>query len=156
MKEYLLTSGDCVCACVCVCTFVFCQMSKHEEAVAEASRALSDDPTYTKAYERRAASLYDTGESLLHSRIYSTMSTRILCVSQPVRGGWVCSRVSNKAWTDIRYENTPGHVGRRGSLPSGLVAAPRCLSPPSVAASSFLQQPCPFISTSCVGTGERE
>ena len=37
-------------------------MSKHEEAVAEASRALSDDPTYTKAYERRAASLYDTGE----------------------------------------------------------------------------------------------
>lgn len=39
-------------------------MSKHEEAVAEASRALSDDPTYTKAYERRAASLYDTGESI--------------------------------------------------------------------------------------------
>lgn len=57
-------------ACLCVCVFhclvrvLLCllQMSKHEEAVAEASRALSDDPTYTKAYERRAASLYDTGE----------------------------------------------------------------------------------------------
>ncbi|CAM9184983.1 unnamed protein product [Ectocarpus sp. 6 AP-2014] len=39
----------------------YAKLSKHQEAVAEASRALSDDPTYTKAYERRAASLYDMG-----------------------------------------------------------------------------------------------
>ncbi|CAM9248728.1 unnamed protein product [Pylaiella littoralis] len=39
----------------------YAKMSKHEEAVAEASRALSDDPTYVKAYERRAASLFETG-----------------------------------------------------------------------------------------------
>lgn len=39
-----------------------CQMSRHREAIAESSRALSDDPTYTKAYERRAASLFDLGE----------------------------------------------------------------------------------------------
>ncbi|CAM9567168.1 unnamed protein product, partial [Ectocarpus fasciculatus] len=40
----------------------YAKLSKHQEAVAEASRALSDDPTYTKAYERRAASLYDIGD----------------------------------------------------------------------------------------------
>ncbi|CBJ26057.1 Heat shock protein 40 like protein [Ectocarpus siliculosus] len=39
----------------------YAKLSKHQEAVAEASRALSDDPTYTKAYERRATSLYDMG-----------------------------------------------------------------------------------------------
>lgn len=38
------------------------QMNRHEEAVAEATRALSDDPMYTKAVERRAASLSDIGE----------------------------------------------------------------------------------------------
>eukprot|EP00752_Nemacystus_decipiens_P005114 g4639.t1 len=45
----------------CNLAAAYAKMSKHEQAVAEASRALSDDPTYTKAYERRAASLYDTG-----------------------------------------------------------------------------------------------
>eukprot|EP00903_Cladosiphon_okamuranus_P008712 g8346.t1 len=45
----------------CNLAAAYAKMSKHEEAVVEASRALSDDPTYTKAYERRAASLYDTG-----------------------------------------------------------------------------------------------
>ncbi|CAN0157344.1 unnamed protein product [Ectocarpus sp. 12 AP-2014] len=39
----------------------YAKLSKHQEAVVEASRALSDDPTYTKAFERRAASLYDMG-----------------------------------------------------------------------------------------------
>ncbi|CAM9935523.1 unnamed protein product, partial [Scytosiphon promiscuus] len=39
----------------------YAKLSKHEEAAAEASRALRDDPTYTKAYERRAASLFSMG-----------------------------------------------------------------------------------------------
>ena len=31
--------------------------------MAESTRALGDDPSYTKAYERRAASLFELGES---------------------------------------------------------------------------------------------
>ena len=49
--------------CVVCVLFSRCdQLSKHKEAIAESSRALSDDPTYTKAYERRASSLFDLGE----------------------------------------------------------------------------------------------
>ena len=43
------------------------QLSKHKEAIAESSRALSDDPTYTKAYERRASSLFELGECRTHA-----------------------------------------------------------------------------------------
>lgn len=50
-------------ACDCrVCVALDAQLSKHTEAVADFSKALSDDPTYTKAYERRAASYYELGE----------------------------------------------------------------------------------------------
>ncbi|CAN0144596.1 unnamed protein product [Ascophyllum nodosum] len=39
----------------------FAKLSRHAEAVAESTRALGDDPSYTKAYERRAASLFELG-----------------------------------------------------------------------------------------------
>lgn len=47
------------------------QLSKHEQAVAEFTNALRDDPSYTKAYEKRAASLYDLGELYAYYAIYA-------------------------------------------------------------------------------------
>lgn len=69
--------------------YTLVQMSKHEQAVAEASRALSDDPLYTKAYERRAASLYDTGEFARTSRVLRNMCA----MRQPARHVGVAPRV---------------------------------------------------------------
>lgn len=37
------------------------QLSRHAEAVAESTKAVRDDNLYAKAYERRAASLFELG-----------------------------------------------------------------------------------------------
>ena len=37
------------------------QLSRHAEAVAESTKAVRDDSLYAKAYERRAASLFELG-----------------------------------------------------------------------------------------------